>query len=291
VGTRPSLIHAAIQRLDTKMAIGESRFAAKVAARAVDPALWSFSSGCIHSYGTRSSYQQHVLAFMNWCRATQGMRVLEHVDARSNELAVQYLSERMSRGQSAYTLQAIRSALRLFFDDRSLAADLPLPRRLREQITRSRRAVQRDTDFQPAHWQPLITFLRATGLRRAEVTVIRVRDVRLNTDGRAEVQIYSGKGGRARTVVARPGYEEAVVSVVKGRDPAARVFPRIPSHLDVHALRREFAQGLYQDLSGRPLPPSTGRLRSEDYDDEAVALVSRALGHNRLDVVLRHYLR
>jgi hypothetical protein len=79
--------------------------------------------------------------------------------------------------------------------------------------------------------------------------------------------------------------------VVKGRDPDERVFPRIPSHLDVHALRREFAQGLYQDLSGRPLPLVTGRLRSEDYDDEAVALVSRALGHNRLDVVLRHYLR
>lgn len=272
------------------MAIGQSRFAAKMAARAQNPSLWSFSTGRIHSYTTRSAYQQHVLAFVNWGRDTQGIRLLDILDERAPVLVPQYLEGRIAQGQSPYTLQTIRSALRLFFGDRTLAAALPLPKRVRANMTRSRREAKRDKDFQPAHWQPLMAFLRATGLRRAEVAVIRVRDICLNEEGRAEVSIYCGKGGRPRTVMARPGQEEAVMEVVRGRDSDERVFPRIPSHLDVHALRREFALGLYQDLSGRPLPPATGRLRRHDYDAEAVALVSRALGHNRLDVVLNHYL-
>jgi hypothetical protein len=39
------------------------------------------------------------------------------------------------------------------------------------------------------------------------------------------------------------------------------------------------------------LPPVTGRLQRTDYDLEAVMIVSRALGHNRRDVVLHNYLR
>jgi len=39
------------------------------------------------------------------------------------------------------------------------------------------------------------------------------------------------------------------------------------------------------------LPPVAGRLRRDEYDHAAAQQVSWALGHNRLDVVLRHYLR
>lgn len=291
MGKRPSIVKAAINRLDDQMAIGESRFAAKRTAREQDPSLWSFSSGKMHSYATRSSYQRHVLAFTNWARDEYGIRDLTKLDAQAPGLVNFYLSARLGEGQSPYTLQAIRSALRLFFGNRQLGETVELPRRTREGITRSRGVVKQDGDFQPARWQPLIRFLKATGLRRAEVSVIRVRDVCLNQDGRAEVQIFCGKGGRPRVVIGRPGHEEAVMSVVRGRNVDDRAFPRIPSHLDVHALRREFAQGLYIDLSGRPLPPKIGRLRPTDYDANAVSIVSQQLGHNRLDVVLRHYLR
>ena len=70
------------------------------------------------------------------------------------------------------------------------------------------------------------------------------------------------------------------------------VFPRIPRHLDVHSYRREFAQALYlAHAPGRELPSATGRLTPGSYDVAAVTYVSHALGHSRLDVVLRHYLR
>jgi integrase len=291
LGKRPSIIRAAITRLDQKMAIGESRFAAKVAAREEDPSLWSFSTGKIHSHVTRADYQQHILAFVNWVRERHTIRTLEQLDARASALTAEYLAERLTSNYSPYTLQAVRSALRLFFGERDLADEVKLPHREREGITRSRGSAKRDADFQPANWQPLIQFLQGTGLRRMEITALQARDVRVNDDGRAEVYIHAGKGGRPRTVIARQGFTAAVLVVIQGHQPDEHVFPRIPSHLDIHALRREFAQGLYQEVSGRPLPPATGRLRRSDYDLAAVEIVSKQLGHNRVDVVLRHYLR
>jgi hypothetical protein len=62
--------------------------------------------------------------------------------------------------------------------------------------------------------------------------------------------------------------------------------------MDVHSYRRDSAQQRYlQHAPGQALPPPEGRLRRDDYDPAATQEVSWALGHNRLDVVLRHYLR
>jgi hypothetical protein len=62
--------------------------------------------------------------------------------------------------------------------------------------------------------------------------------------------------------------------------------------MDVHGYRREFAQALYlYHAPGRTLPPATGRLKRSDYDRDAAQRVSWALGHQRIDVVLRHYIR
>jgi hypothetical protein len=89
-----------------------------------------------------------------------------------------------------------------------------------------------------------------------------------------------------------PGREQDVLSVKAGRGADDLVFPRIPKHLDVHSYRREFAQSLYlSHAPGRALPSPTGRLKASDYDRSAAQRVTEALGHNRVDVVLRHYLR
>ena len=67
MGSRKSIIREAIERLDTLMAIGQSRFQAKQAQRAASPdGGWAVSTGKIHSHTTRKVYQQHILAFLNW---------------------------------------------------------------------------------------------------------------------------------------------------------------------------------------------------------------------------------
>jgi integrase len=293
MGSRKSIIREAIERLDSLMAIGESRFQAKQARRAASAeAGWTVSTGRIHSHTTRKVYQQHVLAFINWARALHGITRLAWLDERADELVTQYLTEHVVAGRSAYTVQSERAALRLLFGNWSLAAAVSIPRRTRTTITRSRGPASHDRHFQPAHWQAHIRFAQACGLRRAELRDLRVRDVYTAEDGTLFVHVKNGKGGRPREVPVLPGHKEEVQAVVQGRAPHEKVFDHIPRHMDVHSYRRDSAQQRYlQQAPGQALPPVEGRLKRDDYDPAATQEVSWALGHNRLDVVLRHYLR
>ena len=110
--------------------------------------------------------------------------------------------------------------------------------------------------------------------------------------GQTTVRVRNGKGGKARTVPVLMGHEQDVMAMRAERANEELVFPRIPSHLDVHSYRRAYAQALYLSYApGMTLPQSEGRLKPNEYDVEAVQAVSLALGHNRMDVVLRHYIR
>ena len=144
---RKSIIKQAIERFDTLMAIGESRFAAKQAARKEAEArgehLWTFTTGRIHSHKTRQVYQEHTLRFVNWTRETEGIKTLEELDARADELASCWLLLEIEAQKSAYTLQMERSALRMFFGNRALAGNVPLPTRKLTDIKRSRGPVAR----------------------------------------------------------------------------------------------------------------------------------------------------
>jgi integrase len=289
---RKSIIRQALDRLDERMAIGESRRQAKQERRAAGEHIWTFSTGKMHSYKTRTTYQEHILRFVNWSRDTYQVKTLEQLDAQANELASTYLQQEMAAHKSPYTLQVERSALRLFFADRTLASKVRLPRRTRATITRSRGPAAHDRHFQPANWQPLIRFERACGLRRSELARLTVADVYHNDQGQLVVHVRNGKGGKEREVPVLPGHEQDILALVAGRKPEERVFDHIPKHMDVHALRREYAQALYlYHASKDELPPGTGRLRHADYDLHAAQRVSWALGHNRIDVVMRHYLR
>ena len=293
MGSRKSIIREAIERLDGLMAIGESRFQAKQAKRvAFAEAGWTVSTGRIHSHTTRKVYQQHIMAFINWARTNHGITRLASLDQRADELATQYLTEHVVTDRSAYTVQTERAALRLFFGNWSLAEAVSIPRRTRSTITRSRGPASHDRHFQPAHWQAHIRFAQACGLRRAELRDLRVRDVYTAEDGTLFVHVKNGKGGRPREVPVLPGHKEEVLAVVRGRAPHEKVFDHIPRHMDVHSYRRDSAQQRYlHHAPGQALPPVEGRLRRDEYDPAATQEVSWALGHNRLDVVLRHYLR
>ena len=277
------------------MAIKHSRGEAKEIAEAAGESTWAFSTGMIHSFKTRTVYQAHVVRFVRWARSIHQVKNLAQLDPRAEALATEWLQAQLAEGKSPYTLQAERAALRLFFGNRTLAQDVAIPRRTREHITRSRGPAAHDRHIQLANWQPLIRFLQATGLRRNELRTLRDQDIirdDLEYLDEIVVKVRNGKGGKARTVPVLPGREADVRAVLSGSDPEALVFSRIPKHLDVHSYRREYAQALYQHYApGRGLPPAQGRLKPRDYDRDAAQRVSWALGHNRIDVVIRHYLR
>ncbi|GER89687.1 hypothetical protein KDW_38490 [Dictyobacter vulcani] len=292
MGNRRGIIFEAITRLDAMMMAGESRFLAKSAARQAGETFWTFSTQTIHSHRTRQAYQQHVLHFINWARDSHAINRLLHLDEQAEALVAQYLMERVAVQKSPYTIQAERAALRLFFQQRDLAETVHIPPRRRQDIQRSRVETRQDRHFQPAHWQDTIAFLRACGLRREEATALFVREVYWRSQERLVVYVRNGKGGQSREVWVLPGHEQAVWSLVAGRRQDDHVFSRLPKNMDIHSYRREYAQSLYLYLAPTyQLPPSTGRLKSDAYDRHAAMTVSEQLGHHRIDVVLRHYLR
>jgi hypothetical protein len=152
----------------------------------------------------------------------------------------------------------------------------------------------RDLDFQPANWVKEIHFLESTGLRREEALDVHVGQIAHHRAGFVTVFVACGKGGKPRTVPVLSEREQDVLCCIEGReDPTQPVFARMPSHLDIHAIRRTYAQTLYRHLSGRELPPAKGRLRRKDYDRDAAGLVSLALGHGdgRIETMMRSYIR
>jgi integrase len=291
----PSLIYQTLERLDSLRAFGVSRHDLKAEQRSALrarglPTAWSHSTGRIHSFGTAETYKHQVLAYCEWARAEAGVCRLEELDGRASALVRTWLERQLASGKSPYTVQMSRSALRLFHQDRTLGAEVKVPRRRRETIRRSRLPVPSDRRVSSTRHGTLLAFLHATGLRRREVTALRVGDVELSDLGPC-VHVRNGKGGQARLVPALSSAEELFPPLLAGRAPEERLFPRIPNALDVHACRRAYAQALYRVLSGRELPNPHGRLKPGSYDPESVDHVSWALGHRRLDVVLRHYLR
>jgi len=157
------------------MAIKHSRGEAKEIAKAAGESTWAFSTGRIHSFKTRTTYQQHIVRFVRWARSTYQIKNLAQLDPQAEALTTEWLQLQLNECKSPYTLQAERAALRLFFVDRALASDLAIPLRARESIRRSRGPAAHDRHINLAHWQPVIRFLQATGLRRNELRALRAQ--------------------------------------------------------------------------------------------------------------------
>src|SRR5260370_15640148 len=169
---RKSIVRQALDSLDTKMAIGQWRREEKQDIREEQGTSWSVSTGKIHAFKTRGSYQEHIVRFVRWAREIHHIINLEQLDRRAGELTTAYLQQQLTESKSPYTLQAERAALRLFFDNRMLADSVKIPRRERAKITRSRGPKKHDRHFQPANWPTLLKFLQATGLPRQDLRAL-----------------------------------------------------------------------------------------------------------------------
>lgn len=304
---RPSIIYEACVRFDSLKAIGVSRHAAKCGLAAAasargDRPLLAPSTGRIHADKTLDTYKGIALQYVHWARATHGLHQLADLDVRAEDMVARYLDARQTAGDSASTLKTIRSALRMFHRPayplaereeraRALGATVRLPLRRRAEITRSRGPVAMDREIALDHYQDIVAFCRATGLRRRELGAVVVGAVHAARAGGLAVTVCNGKGGKRRVVPVLPGQEEAVGAVVRTRPADACIFPRIPVRLDVHSYRRWYAQQLYADGGRYPLPSPLGRLAAGSIDLDRARYVAQALGHARSDIVVRHYLR
>ncbi len=304
---QPSIIFEACARFDVLKAIGVSRYhlrrriRADAARRGVRLPPLAISTGRIHADKTLDTYKGIALRYVHWARDLYGVRRLADLDGDAERLVALYLVARRDAGDSPSTLKTTRAALRMFHRPayapeereervRLLGASVDLPLRRRAAITRSREAVAMDDEIVLDRYVGIVAFCCATGLRRRELAALLVDDV-YGVDAGLVVEVRNGKGGKHRLVPVLPTLENSVLCAVVTRLPEERLFPRIPVRLDIHAYRRAYAQALYREGDTRLLPPREGRLPRGSVDRERALYVSRALGHERIDVVVRHYLR
>lgn len=289
-----SLVKQISDTLNEKTAFGQSKHRAKQ-----DGIAGSY----IYSFNTLETYMKHCNYFASWCRSNPDItKELGH-KARTLEecqpYAGKWISARISQGLSAYTIKLEAAALTKLYGRSAEDLQLPpTPERRRQDITRSRNNAVRDKHFSVSKNAPLITFCQNTGLRRRELAELRYKDI-IYDYGQMDILVRNGKGGKQRIVpVLNPDDVLRLRPDLLSGDPEARVWDKIHSGADIHGYRADYATALYKRLE-RPLDTLTrnqkyycrGDQKGTVFDRAAMLQVSRALGHNRIDVIAGHYLR
>ena len=329
----------AYDRLKSMEAYGKSKKEAMRAGTAKDK---------IYSYNTFKTYWKHIRYFVDWVKK-------EHPEATTLKAAKKYVNEWLGhraascnqKGEplSAWTIQTEAKALGKMYGITPNDPDYYVPPvRARANIKRSRNDVVRDSHFSEFKNADFVTFCRATGLRRCEITRLtgkdlvrrsalerRITDLGEKTSLTEEEQkqlkmlddirlfpgcehfiyVKRGKGGRQRLVPLCLGDEESKLVIAKmssvGRED--KVWPKVPKNADIHSYRADFATAVYKKYAreigsipydvvnrgtGRKYQSQVYICRKDAYkklDRAAMLQASKALGHNRLDVVATNYLR
>lgn len=275
---RPSLKRQVQEKLQGKLAIGESRHKAKADGTAADK---------IFSYGTYHSYLQSGILFTDYCKREHGCRYLDECRQYVND----YLRSRSDL--SAWTQARDRSALAKLYECNGTEF-IPVPPMRRQDIKRSRR---RETkNFSEANNADIVRFAKGTGLRRHELSAVRGDQLIRKRDGSLLLQGIHGKGGKIRDVPVLPEYAEDISRIVAEKGDG-QLFSRVPSHMPVHRYRSEYACAMYlkhaRDVTTLP-DKSVYRCRGDMtgvyLDREAMGHVSRCMGHNRISVIAQSYL-
>lgn len=281
----PSLIRQIDQSLQSRLAIGRSK--------RPDKADGSYRKH-IYSWQTYKSYMRQLGLFAQWCKLQHNARYLKECR--------QYVKEYMeTRSElSIWTQKLDLAALQKLYQEYPKAPEKPfgvaLQPRLRKDIKRSRQQAVRDADFSTTNNADLITFCRCTGLRRSELQELKGTDI--TTDGLQLHVTRNTKGGRWRMapITGTPAEVELVQRMCQAAGDN-RVWPHVPSSADIHSYRADYCQRVYLQHA-RPtdqIPPADkyycrGDRKGVILDKPAMLEASRALGHNRIDVIASHYL-
>lgn len=288
-----SLVKQISDTLADKTAFGQSKYQAKQDRTAGD---------YIYSFSTLETYMKHCNYFAKWCRDNPAITAeLGHKARTLDEIrpyAGQWISARIDAGLSPYTIKLEAAALTKLYGRSAEDLQLPpTPERKRQDITRSRGDVTRDKHFSETKNARLITFCKNTGLRRRELAELCYKDIRYDY-GQMEILVRNGKGGKQRIVpVLDPDAVLRLRPDLLSGEPEAHVWDKVHSGADIHAYRADYATALYESLA-RPLDVLSrkekyycrGDLKGIVYDKNAMLQVSRALGHNRINVIAEHYL-
>lgn len=248
----------------------------------------------IYSEQTYRTYRKQFGYFMDWGGKTHPEALtLEDTHKFANE----YLQHLIDREISPYTIATVKAAMAKIYGVSS-ASFMKTPERERSGIKRSRYNVASDKHISEATESRLARFTSATGLRRSEMLKITSDDLFFEK-GKAYLNVTKGtKGGKARVVEIMGVSEEETKNIVEFiQSKKGRLFPKLHSNYDNHRYRGAYAMRLYQHYARneKDIPRADKYVMRKDragetYDKRAMAIVTKNLGHNRIDVIAQSYL-
>lgn len=178
------LVDQVLQTLNSKLAIGRSKYNDKLA----ETKPREITSNYIFSCNTYRSYLRHGCYFVLWCKEKYRCKTLEqcrrHVD--------DWLEHRKALSASTQKLDA-NSLAKIF--GCSTTEFIKTDARLRENFKRSRGKKKMDAHFsEKKNWE-LVEFCKSAGLRRAELSALYGNCLK-EEDGRYLIIVQSGSKGR-----------------------------------------------------------------------------------------------
>lgn len=304
-------------RLSQMAKFGESKHAAKKVEREKykqehDGSLKGYNPtkvDGIYSIGTMETYRQAADDFAKWLSTNTTIKNASQI---TREHACRYLRERGAL--SAWTVGRDMSMINKLFEYNLTRKELGLKDRKKADIKRSRHNCTNDRYIDYDRYARQIDFARACGCRRQMILAVSFRDVELKNNRVVGIRLTE-KGGRKRTAPILNDYKDRVTEIVRDAlkaDPTGKspLFKEYDKYIDNHSFRADYAAALlhqleYERANGLPLfggdfePERLINLRGADksddpkfrnHDRDIVAMVSGALGHNRLRVVFDSYL-
>ena len=302
-------------RINDLLGIGVSKHEAKkeykkieeAHGRKVNPAKSNF----IHNPNSASAYRQTVKEVCSWLKENKAdVWSSKNLAQVNKDVCYEYLKYR-DQSCSADTVSKDMSALNKVLNLELNKKEGDLQQRSYKNVTRSRVSRGMDKAYNPKNYIKQIEFAQAFGLRRESILGgdYQVKDSSLFTRGNRVYCSVIEKGGRYREAPCLDKYQDIILerynvvereSFIVGKNVDKEGFKELyhnsgellwdkyTAKIDNHAFRAEYARDLYNQIAEQKTEIKNDY---RGYDKEIVREVSKALGHNRLNVVVEHYLR
>ena len=244
----------------------------------------------IYSYNTYNAYKQTSIEFTRWLQQT-------HPDVKNiNQItfnhAKEYLSYRQDSGKSKWTVDKDMAALNKVLKLEMTKKEIGLARKSYKESVRSRKDAKMDKKYNPEKYKDQITVAKATGIRRQSMLKISPENFIFDRNGVVISVKVKEKGGKTRIAKILDVYKQDVTNIInqsiKEKGMSEKLFDKYTSKIDNHAFRGEYARNLYQELIDKQ---GFNKADVQGYDSNVLKTVSRNLGHERISVVIQHYLR
>ncbi|MDY3691881.1 MAG: hypothetical protein SO072_07910 [Dysosmobacter sp.] len=276
----------------------------------------------IHSIGTYYQYRAICWKYVEWLAENHPDVQKLHYALRQG-YAREYVQLMIERGLAPSTIARTTSALAKLYRCRAYEIHNARPERRYAEFTRCRGYSEDDYAKDLEKYGVIVEVCRMIGVRRVELRHIYPECFREDAYGKLYVHLDGRaqhcKGGRSRDVVILDCNQQRMREILKGFVPGKLMFPKVPSHLNVHAIRAFYAMDYYDAIArpveeiplGERVPlkhPKTDKRRpnqvrdtapaiyqrrsdGRQFDRKSLLIVTESLGHDRESVIVQNYYR